>query len=85
MPLILVVVIGYFLIYRPQSQKTKQHAEMLKGIRPGDRVITTGGVVGVVITVKEKTISIRSADSKFEVTKTAISEITERSGEGSDS
>jgi preprotein translocase subunit YajC len=73
--LVIMIVMFYFVLIRPQSKKAKDHAEMLK-----DKVITSGGVVGVVVTVKEKTLSIRSADSKFEVTKAAITEITERSG-----
>jgi preprotein translocase YajC subunit len=58
---------------------------MLKTVRPGDKIVTSGGVVGVVVTVKEKTLSIRSADSKFEITKAAITEITERNGASSES
>ena len=51
----------------------------------GDRVITSSGIVGVVVTVKEKSATIRSADAKLEITKSAIAEITERSGEPSES
>ncbi len=58
---------------------------MLKSVRPGDKIVTSGGVIGTVITVKEKTLSIRSADSKFEITKAAVTEITERSGEAGQS
>jgi preprotein translocase subunit YajC len=83
--LVIMVVLFYFLLIRPQSRKAKEHAQMLKTVRPGDKIVTTGGVVGVVITVKEKTISIRSADSKFEVTKSAIAEISERGGESNES
>ncbi|HEV2393336.1 MAG TPA: preprotein translocase subunit YajC [Verrucomicrobiae bacterium] len=80
-PLVLMVVLFYFVLIRPQSKKQKEHAEMLKTVRPGDKIVTTGGVVGVIITVKEKTLSLRSGDAKFEITKAAIAEITERSGE----
>lgn len=82
-PLILLVVVFYFVLIRPQQKKAKQHAELLKGVRPGDKVLTTGGILGVVITVKEKSVSIRSADAKLEITKSAIVEITERGGETS--
>ncbi len=82
-PLVLLVVVFYFILIRPQSKKAKEHAEMLKTVKPGDKVVTSGGIVGVVVTVKEKTLSVRSADSKFEVTKAAITEITERGGESS--
>jgi preprotein translocase subunit YajC len=83
--LVIMVVMFYFVLIRPQSKKAKEHAEMLKSVKPGDKVVTSGGIVGIVVTVKEKTLSIRSADSKFEVTKAAITEITERSGAPSES
>ena len=84
-PLVLLVVVFYFVLIRPQSKKAKDHAQLLKTVRPGDKIVTTGGVVAVIVTVKEKTLSVRSADSKFEITKAAIAEITERSGEPSES
>jgi len=75
--------IFYFLLIRPQRNKEKAHAQLLKTIRPGDKIVTTSGIVGVIVNVKDKTISIRSADAKFEITKAAVAEITERSGEAS--
>ena len=84
-PLLLMVVVFYFILIRPQQKKAKDHTSLLKTLRSGDKIVTSGGVVGVVVTVKEKTVSIRSADTKLEVLKSAISEITERSGEGSES
>ena len=86
LPFLLAIVgIFYFLILRPQQKKQKEHAELLKAVRAGDKIVTTGGVIGVVVTVKDKTLSIRSADSKFEITKAAVAEITERSGEAGQS
>jgi preprotein translocase subunit YajC len=79
--LVLMVVLFYFVLIRPQQKKQKDHTEMLKTVRSGDRIVTTGGVVATVVTVKDKTLSIRSADSKFEITKAAVAEITERTGE----
>ncbi len=84
-PLILLVVVFYFAIMRPQQKRQKDQAALLKAVRPGDKILTSSGIVGVVITVKEKTLSIRSADSKFEITKSAVAEITERSGDSSES
>ena len=83
--LVIMVVMMYFVLWRPQQKKAKDHAALLKAVRPGDKILTTGGVIGVVVTVKEKSLTIRSADSKFEITKSAIAEITERSGEASES
>ena len=73
----------YFIMIRPQRQRQKQLETLVKSIRPGDKVITSSGVVGVVISVKEKTLTLRSADTKLEVLKTAVSEVTEKSGESS--
>lgn len=67
----------YFMMIRPQQQRTKQMARLLASLKSGDRVVTTSGIVGIVITVKDKTVSLRSADAKMEVTKASITEILE--------
>src|SRR5438128_3962194 len=82
-PLVLLVVVFYFALIRPQQRKQKEHAQLLKTVRPGDKIVTSGGIIGVVVTVKDKTLMLRSADAKFEVTKAAIAEISERSGDSS--
>lgn len=74
-PLVLMVVVFYFLLLRPQQQRAKQQAKMLAELKPGNRVVTAAGLVGVVISVKDKTVSIRSGDSKMEVTKASVTEI----------
>ena len=84
-PLALLVVVFYFALIRPQQKKTKDHANLLKAIRAGDKIVTSSGIVAVVVTVKDKTLSVRSADAKLEITKAAVAEITERSGESSPS
>jgi preprotein translocase subunit YajC len=68
----------YFVLIRPQQKKSREHAELLKTLKPGDKIVTSGGVVGVVVSVKDKTVSIRSADTKLEVLKSAVSEVSER-------
>ena len=80
-PLVLLLVVFYFILIRPQQKKAKEHDAMLKTIRPGDKIVTSSGIVGIVLTVKEKVITLRSADAKLEITKSAIAEISERSGE----
>ncbi|MCX7871859.1 MAG: preprotein translocase subunit YajC [Verrucomicrobiae bacterium] len=76
-PLILLMVVFYFLLIRPQQKKAKAHEEMLKKIKSGDRVLCSGGIIGTVITVKEKTVTVRTADAKIEILKSAVSEIIE--------
>jgi preprotein translocase subunit YajC len=53
LPFILIFVIMYFLILRPQQKRQKQHAEMVKNVRRGDTVITSGGLVGKVTKVSD--------------------------------
>ncbi len=82
-PMGLMFVIFYFVLIRPQQKKAKQQSELLKTVKSGDKIVTTSGIIATVVTVKEDSVSVRSADSKFEITKGAIAEIRERSGESS--
>ena len=79
-PLVLLVVVFYFALIRPQQKKQKEHAALLKAVKAGDKIVTSGGVLAVVVTVKDKTLTVRSADAKFEIIKSAVAEITERGG-----
>jgi len=81
--IVLMIVMMYFMMIRPQSQRAKQQAKLLASLKSGDRVVTTSGIVGVVITVKDKTVSLRSSDAKMEVTKSSVVEILERGGDPS--
>ena len=83
-PLVLIMVVFYFLLIRPQQKKAREHAELVKTLKPGDRVLTSGGVLGIIVGVKDKSVSIRSADAKLEVLKSAVTEITERSSSASE-
>jgi preprotein translocase subunit YajC len=76
-----MLVIMYLIIIRPQRNRQKQLDTLLKTVKPGDKVVTSSGIVGTIISVKEKSVSLRSADSKFEVLKSTIAEITEKAGD----
>jgi len=69
-------ILMYFVMIRPQQQRAKQQAKMLSTLKSGDEVVTAAGIVGTVVSVKEKTVTIRSGDAKFEVTKGSITEVT---------
>ena len=71
----------YFIVIRPQRSRQKQLHNLLEKMKPGDKVVTASGIVGVVISVKDKTVSLRSADTKLEILKSAVSEITEKAGD----
>ncbi len=55
LPLVLIFVVFYFLLIRPQQQKMKQHRQLLSGIRRNDRVLTGGGIIGTVTKVVSDT------------------------------
>jgi len=79
-PIIVIMIV----MFMSQSKKGKQHAQLLKTLRAGDKVMTSSGIIGTVTSVKEKTVTLRSADAKLEFTKSAVAEITERGGEKSE-
>ena len=63
LPFILIFVIMYFLILRPQQKRAKQHQEMVKNLRRGDNVVTSGGLVGKVTkVVDDDQVEIEIAD-----------------------
>jgi preprotein translocase subunit YajC len=80
MMIVLMVVVMYVVMIRPQQKKSREHAELLKSVKSGDKVVTSGGIMGVVLTVKDKSLTLRSGDTKLEVLKSAVSEITEKAG-----
>ncbi len=84
-PLFLLIFVFYFIFIRPQQRKAREHDILVKSVRTGDKVVTNSGILGTVVGVKEKSLAIRSADTKLEVLKTAIAEITERSGDAGES
>jgi preprotein translocase subunit YajC len=73
LPLILIGVVFYFLVFMPQRKRQKALQEMLANLKPGDKVITSGGIYGIVGGMKEDRIQLKIADQvKIEVSKNAI-------------
>jgi len=63
LPLILIFVIFYFLLIRPQQKRSKEHRQMLENIKKGDKVITSGGIYGVVESVDPNTLTLKIAEN----------------------
>jgi preprotein translocase subunit YajC len=61
-PLILMFVIFYFLLIRPQQKKTKEHREMIASLKRGDRIVTSGGIYGRITGLDESTLTVEIAD-----------------------
>ena len=76
-PLILIVVVFYFILIRPQNKKNKQVAQMRSAIKRGDRITTIGGFIGKVLRVKEEVITIEvGADkTRLDIMRWGISKI----------
>jgi preprotein translocase subunit YajC len=75
LPLILIILIFYLLVFLPQIRKQKQHRAMLNSLRKGDKVVTTGGIHGAVVKVKNGTVVLQIAENvKIELSKSAIAE-----------
>ena len=80
LPLILIFVVFYFLLIRPQQKKMKQHKEMLGAVRRGDKIITGGGIMGTVTKVDNETeLTVEIAkDVKVKVQRGTISAVVNR-------
>ncbi len=63
LPLILIFVIFYFLLIRPQQKRAKEHKALLENLKKGDKVITTGGIYGVIEDVRPNTLTVKIAEN----------------------
>ncbi len=75
-PLVAMIIIFYFLIIRPEKKRSKKMKEMLNNLEVADEVVTTGGIIGRVVSVKEDTVLIETGSdrTKIRVLKGAIAE-----------
>lgn len=73
-PLILMFVVFYFLLIRPQQKRQKELSQMIESIKKGDKVVTTGGLIGTVAGVQNDYVILKIGDgeTKAEVLKSAI-------------
>ncbi len=69
----LMILAFYYLIIRPQQKRDKERREMIQGVKTGEKVVFSGGIIGTVTNTKDKTIMIKIADNtKVEVLRGAI-------------
>jgi preprotein translocase subunit YajC len=78
LPFVLIIAVFYLMLVRPNQKKQKLWQEMLGNLKPGDRVTTTGGMRGTVLSIKEDAIQLRVPPDniKLEVIKSAIASVT---------
>ena len=61
--MVLIFVIFYFLLIRPQSKERQRHDAMLKGLKKGDDIITNGGLIGTIVHVEENRLTVRTGEN----------------------
>jgi preprotein translocase subunit YajC len=80
LPIVLIFAVFYVLLIRPQQKRQRQLQETISTLKIGDRVVTTGGIIGVITTVRDTSFLIRSADkSILEIARSAVAGIDDES------
>lgn len=78
MPILVMVLIFYFLLYRPQKRAQEERTRMLDGLKVGNRVITMGGIFGTIVVIKDEVITVNIADKvDVEVSRNAINGVVD--------
>ncbi|MGB8028646.1 MAG: preprotein translocase subunit YajC [Terracidiphilus sp.] len=79
LPILLFIPLLYLIMIRPQQKRQKQWQQMLASIKSGDRITTTGGIRGIILSIKDDSIVIRVAPDnlKLEIAKNAIASVTQ--------
>ena len=82
--MVLIFVIFYFLLIRPQTKERQRHEEMLKAIKKGDEIVTNGGIIGTVVHVEENRLTVRTGENtRITVDRGRIAQVTvDKGGQG---
>ena len=80
-PMVIILGAFFYITSRSQKKKLKEHEEKIKSLKSGDKIVTNSGIIATVVSVKDDSLSIRSADAKLEITKASVADIRERAGE----
>ena len=84
-PIVLMFVIFYFLLIRPQQKKAKEHREMISQVRKGDRIVTSGGLHGRVTAVGDATLTVEIADRvRVKIARGNLSQVVQSSSPSQD-
>ena len=72
-PFLLIFAVMYFIVIRPQAKKAKDHESLMTGLKPGDEVVTSGGIIGRVKSITDSFIAIDTGSAVLKVTKGHVS------------
>jgi preprotein translocase subunit YajC len=70
-----IIAIFYFLLILPQRKEQKRHREMVAALRPGDRVATTGGLIGEIMTVKDEVVTLKTGEAKVTLERAKVARL----------
>lgn len=75
-PYLLIFAIFYFLVIRPQKQKQNEFKKMVDSLKRNDEIVTSGGIHGTIVNIKENTVTVRVDDNvKIEIDRTAVARV----------
>ena len=81
-PFIFIFILFYFLLIMPQQKRAKKKKEMIAGLKKGDRVMTTGGIIGTVTTLSTKVVTLQVAEgTRIKFNRVYVEEMVEDGGE----
>lgn len=79
LPVVAMIAILWFLLFRPQQKEQQRHREMIRALRKGDEVVTVGGLYGRIMAINEERISLKIADGvKVDVERAKVLKVLER-------
>ena len=76
-PFLLIFAVMYFIIIRPQAKKAKAHENLMKNLKPGDEVVTSGGIIGRVKSITDSFIAIDTGSAVLKISKNHVSAQTQ--------
>ncbi len=74
--LVVLFALMYFLLIRPQQKEQKERAQMIRSLKPGDKIVTMGGLMGVITKVEDMSVKVRIAEKvEVDILKTGVARI----------
>lgn len=84
--MVLFMALMYFMIFRPQQKRQKEHEAMVTSLKTGDKVVAAGGIYGIITNIKDDIVTLRIADNvKIEVQKASVTAVTKAADEKKES
>ena len=80
--IVLIFVVFYFLLIRPQKKAQDDHKKMLAGLKKNDEIVTNGGIHGIIANVKDSTVTLKVDDNvKLEIQKSCVASVRRKASE----